>query len=102
MNVWPFRNEGSSAEAAGPAGPAAPENAAAYACDANRRFYVRPLEGGAVWLILPERELRLEKAPGAENRYVAGKVVLELTGQAATLSDPAATYANCKTVPAKS
>jgi hypothetical protein len=44
-----------------------PANATEYQCAAGKRIYVRTLEGGAaVWLILPERELRLERI-GTEN-----------------------------------
>ena len=39
-----------------------PANATEYQCAGGKRVYVRTLEGGqAVWLILQERELRLER-----------------------------------------
>jgi membrane-bound inhibitor of C-type lysozyme len=75
-----------------------PANAVEYQCAAGKRFYVRTLEGGeAVWLILPEREIRLAKL-GTGSRYSNGIAVLELNGNDATLSDGAvATYSACKT-----
>ena len=77
-----------------------PANATEYQCAAGKRFSVRILEGGAaVWLILPEREVRLEKlGAGAGMRYSNGIAVLELNGSDASLSDgAAATYSACKT-----
>lgn len=93
MNVgrlWPF-GEGGATEIA-----RKPANAAEYQCDGARRFYVRNLEGGAVWLIAPDREIRLEKMPG-EGQYGVGRVALELAGQTATLTDPpGAPFTGCK------
>lgn len=87
--LWPF-GEGATEVSRKPA------NAAEYLCDGNRRFYVRPLEGGAVWLIAPDREIRLEKLAG-EGRYGVGRVELELGGQGATLTDPpGAPFTGCK------
>ncbi len=77
-----------------------PANATEYQCTAGKRFYVRTLEGGAaVWLILPEREVRLNKlGAGADQRYSNGIAVLELKGSEATLSDgAAAAFTGCKT-----
>jgi hypothetical protein len=89
MNMWPF----------GPGGPAensrTPVNAAEYQCDGGKRFWVRQMEGGAVWLIAPDRELRLAKA-GAEGRYAAGRVSLQLDGSKAVLVDPPGEFTNCK------
>jgi membrane-bound inhibitor of C-type lysozyme len=90
VNVWPF-GEGAREVSR------APGNATEYRCDGGRRFHVRMLEGGAAWLILPEREVRLEK--GAGNRYTAGRLVLEIDGPSATLNDPPTVFSNCK-VPA--
>ncbi|MDK9716020.1 MAG: MliC family protein [Sulfuritalea sp.] len=77
-----------------------PANATEYQCSAGKRFYVRTLEGGAaVWLILPEREVRLNKlGAGADMRYSNGIAVLEISGNTATLTDgAAATFTGCKT-----
>ena len=76
-----------------------PANATEYQCAAGKRFYVRTLEGGTVWLILPERELRLEKlGTDGGTRYGKGATVLELNGNEATLKDGAvASFTGCKT-----
>ncbi|MCX7157351.1 MAG: MliC family protein [Rhodocyclales bacterium] len=74
-----------------------PPNSTEYQCAAGKRFYVRTLEGGAaVWLILPERELRLARL-GSDTRYSNGIAVLELNGNEATLTDGAASpFTGCK------
>ena len=71
-----------------------PANAAEYRCADGKTFYVRNLEGGAVWLIAPDRDVRLEKQ--AEGRYGVGRVVLDLGANEATLNDPPSVYAGCK------
>lgn len=89
VSVWPF----------GESGPAEVNrsitDATEYRCDDGKRFWVRRIEGGAVWLIAPDRQLRLERA-GAEGRYATGKVMLQLDAAAATLIDPPAEFANCR------
>ena len=89
FSLWPFGQSGPREIAAKPA------NATEYRCDGGRRFFVRGVEGGALWLIAPDREIRLGKLPG-EGRYGAGKVLLEISGPAATLTDPPAQFAGCK------
>lgn len=77
-----------------------PANATEYQCAAGKRFYVRTLEGGAaVWLILPERELRLDKREAESGlRYGNGIALLEINGSDATLKDGATvSFAGCKT-----
>ena len=71
-----------------------PANATEYRCSDGKAFYVRNLEGGAVWLIAPDRDVRLEKLP--DGRYGVGRVSLELNANEATLNDPPAVFANCK------
>jgi len=82
--------------------PRTPANATEYQCAAGKRFHVRTLEGGAaVWLMLPEREVRLDRL-GAEGgtRYSKGNTVLEISGSEARLSDgPAASFSGCKAGP---
>ena len=75
-----------------------PANATEYQCAAGKRIYVRTLDAGqAVWLILAERELRLDRL-GSSQRYSKGNTVLELDGNNATVSEgAAATYSACKT-----
>lgn len=74
----------------------APANATEYRCADGKRFYVRPMEGGAMWLIAPDRELRLPKSAGAEGRYSAGRVILEISSNGASLTDPPATFEACR------
>ncbi|MDA8261028.1 MAG: MliC family protein [Betaproteobacteria bacterium] len=79
--------------------PRTPANAIEYQCAGNKRFFLRTLEGGAaVWLILPEREVRLDRLGAGEGaRYSKGNTVLELGGAEATLSDGAAVaFTGCK------
>ncbi len=76
-----------------------PANATEYQCAGGKRLYVRMLDGGeAVWLILPERELRLERI-GSSQRYSKGNTVLSLNGNEAGFADGTATppYSGCKT-----
>lgn len=75
--------------------PRTPANATEYQCAGNKRFFVRNLEGGAVWLILPERELRLDRI-GDSTRFSKGNTVLELSAGDATLSDGASSLTGCK------
>ncbi|MDP1611667.1 MAG: hypothetical protein Q8M11_11465 [Sulfuritalea sp.] len=79
--------------------PRTPANATEYQCAGGKRFYLRTLEGGAaVWLILPEREVRLDRL-GADGgtRYSKGTTVLEIAGDATRVSDGAAvTFSACK------
>jgi membrane-bound inhibitor of C-type lysozyme len=74
-----------------------PANATEYQCAGGKRLYVRMLDGGeAVWLVLAERELRLERI-GSSQRYSTGNTVLSLNGNDATLADGGpATYTACK------
>lgn len=129
LNIWPFKKDGTPTESTGtvsapvaasepavaakptpaPAPGPAPEPAAVlipvvatgYACEGNRRLHVRPLDEGALWLTLPERELRLEKAPVVLNRYMAGRVVLELGEKTATVTDGPVKYTGCKAAEAR-
>lgn len=82
-----------------------PANATAYQCDGGKRIYVRYMDNGAyAWVILPEREFRLDKASSAAGtRYGNGKATLEVAGEVVTLSDgPSVSYTGCKVpVPAK-
>lgn len=90
-SLWPFGEGGATEQSRKPA------NAAEYRCEGGKGFFVRDLDAGAVWLIAPDREIRLDKLPGAESgRYGVGRVVLEISGQSATLLDPPAQFAGCK------
>jgi membrane-bound inhibitor of C-type lysozyme len=92
-SLWPFGD--STAERS-----REPENATAYRCDGGRKLYVRMLDNGAAaWVILPERELRLEKSGAAAGtNYSYRGTLLEIKGSEATLfegSKPILT--GCKT-----
>lgn len=95
LNVWPFSGEKSQDRTR------APSDATEYQCAGGKRLYVRYLDnGGAAWIIFPEREFRLDKvASTAATRYSNGIAVLEVNGNEATLADgPAISFAGCKAV----
>lgn len=91
--IWPFDSDTVQERSRTPA------NATEYQCAGGKRFFVRTLEGGAaVWLILPERELRLDKL-GTDSglRYGNGIAVLEINGNEASLKDGTAiSLSGCK------
>ena len=94
VKLWPFGSDAVQERSRTPA------NATEYQCAGGKRFFVRTLEGGAaVWLILPERELRLDKlAADAGLRYGNGIAVLEIKGSEASLKDGTAiSFSGCKT-----
>ncbi len=88
VSLWPFGESETSEKSRKPA------NATEYRCNDAKLFYVRNLDAGAVWLIAPDREIRLDKR--AEGLYGAGRVQLEISGGDATLTDPPAVFVNCK------
>jgi hypothetical protein len=74
-----------------------PANATEYRCDQNKSFFVRQLEPGTVWLIAPDREIRLSLlSKNGVERYGVGRVELEIKGEAATLTDPPSQFVGCK------
>ena len=90
VNLWPFGSSGKERSRV-------PANATEYRCESGKSFYLRPLADGAMWLIAPDREIRLPRLPGAEaGRYGVARVVLEVRGDAADLTDPPALFAGCK------
>lgn len=92
-NLWPLGGAKEQDVSRAPAG------ATAYACDGGKRLYVRYLDNGAAaWVILPEREFRLNKAPSdSGTRYSNGSATLDIKDGGATLADGAAvTHAGCK------
>jgi membrane-bound inhibitor of C-type lysozyme len=96
VNLWPFGGEGAQDR------PIKPANSTEYQCNNGKRFYVRNLENGAaVWLIYPDRQVRLDKV-GSGARYSNGIAMLEIIGNEATLTDgPAISYAGCKAAESK-
>jgi membrane-bound inhibitor of C-type lysozyme len=75
-----------------------PANATEYRCDAGRSFFLRRADASA-WIILPEREFRLDKAQGAGERYASRVATLELKGDEATLVDGDLRFDGCKVAP---
>jgi len=93
VSLWPFG--GSKEEDLS----RPPPGATAYTCDGGTRLFVRYLDNGAAaWVILPEREFRLNKATsGTGTRYSNGSARLDIKDSGATLSDGAVvTHAECK------
>jgi len=90
-SLWPFGDSG------GKEIDQKPANATEYVCQGGKTFYVRNLDAHAIWLIAPDRELRMEKPPGSEALlYRAGRTTLEINGQDATLIDPPSQFAGCR------
>ncbi|HEY5293712.1 MAG TPA: MliC family protein [Burkholderiales bacterium] len=76
-----------------------PAGATAYACEGGKRLFVRYLDNGAAaWVILPEREFRLNKtASTSGTRYGNGSSMLEIKDNEVTLFDGTKpTHAGCK------
>lgn len=76
-----------------------PAGATEYRCDGGKRFYLRYLNSGAsAWVILPERQFRLDKVASASGtRYSNGPATLETNGSEASLNDgPAAVFTGCR------
>ncbi len=93
VNLWPLRG-GAEQDLTRP-----PAGATAYQCEGGKRLFVRYLDNGAAaWVILPERQFRLNQAQAGSGRsYGNGEARLEVNGDAAVLFDGStATYAGCK------
>ena len=95
VNLWPFGSQGAREYSRTPA------DATEYQCDGGKRFYVRDLQGGSVWIILPERQFRLDKVASSEGtRYSNGTATLDVNGSETTLRDGAAVaFIGCKVAP---
>jgi len=97
VNLWPF-GEGKERDP-----NIAPPNATEYRCTGDKVFYLRYLDNGAAaWIILPDREFRLDKAGSSGTRYSNGVASLDVRGDEATLTDGSAiSFTGCKTPPTK-
>ena len=94
VNLWPFGSAKEEDLSRTPPG------ATAYTCEDGKRLFVRHLDNGAAaWVILPEREFRLNKTTaGTGTRYSNGNATLDIKDGGATLADgTVVTYAECKT-----
>jgi membrane-bound inhibitor of C-type lysozyme len=92
FSIWPF---GGTAQERS----RVPSDATEYQCPGGKRFYLRAMDGGnSTWVILPDREFRLDKVDSAGGtRFGNGVTVLELNAGEASLSDGSATaYTGCK------
>jgi membrane-bound inhibitor of C-type lysozyme len=69
-----------------------------YGCDGGKQLAVRyGAAGQAAMVIFPEREFRLDPAPGGAGRYTNGRTTLAVDGSEASLTEAgAAVLANCK------
>ena len=78
-----------------------PENSIQFTCDQNQIFFLRYLEDkNAVWIILDNREFRLEKDLVDDNKYSNGKTVLEISqGNVSITSNEKFLYKQCKEIP---
>ena len=78
-----------------------PENSIQFTCDQNQTFFLRYLEDkNAVWIILDNREFRLEKDLVDDNKYSNGKTVLEISqGNVSITSNEKSLYEQCKENP---
>ena len=93
VNLWPFGGDKEQDPSRTPAG------ASAYQCEGGKRLFVRYLDNGAAaWVILPDREFRLNKiTSGTGTRYSNGSATLDVKDGGAVLSDGATvTHAGCK------
>lgn len=90
VNLWPFGGDKEQDPWRTPAG------ATAYQCEGGKRLFVRYLDNGAAaWVILPDREFRLDKT--TSTRYSKGSATLDIKDGGAALSDGATvTHAGCK------
>jgi hypothetical protein len=55
------------------------KDATQLACDAGKTLMVRR-QPDSIWMILPEREFRLDAVPGAGERYSNGRTTLTIAG----------------------
>src|SRR5260221_7758462 len=69
-----------------------------YGCDGGKQLAVRYAAAGQpAMVIFPEREFRLDPAPGAAGRYSNGRTTLNVSGDEASLDEAGAiVLANCK------
>jgi len=75
-----------------------PQNATAYLCDSNMKFYVHMQNNGnEAWLIYPTHEVSLTKASDGNNRFISGAITLTINGDETTLNDgEKIAYVRCK------
>jgi hypothetical protein len=77
------------------------ENSIQFTCDQNQIFFLRYLEDkNAVWIILDNREFRLQKDLVDDNKYSNGKTVLKIFQDSVSISsNEKSLYKQCKETP---
>ena len=77
-----------------------PKNSIQFKCAANKVFYLRYLEEkNAVWIILDDREFRLEKILDQDNKFSNSMSNLEINPENTILNTSAKTsYEQCKEI----
>jgi membrane-bound inhibitor of C-type lysozyme len=88
--MWPFDSSSKEQDLS-----RTPPGATAYQCEGGKRLFVRYLDnGGAAWVILPDREFRLTKGGAG---YTNGNATLEAKGgDVALYEGTTVTHAGCK------
>ena len=78
--------------------PRVREGALALGCDGGKTLLVRIDPGKSAWVILPEREFRLDAAAGTgESRYSNGRATLTATGEEMSFEEPGApSFTHCR------
>ena len=97
VNLWPFGSSSSQELSRTPAG------ATEYFCNNDRRFYARFLDNGAsVWVILPEREFRLDRVDSG-GRYTNRVAIMEVNeaGEVSLREGATLAFTGCKAGGAK-
>ena len=93
VSIWPFGQEERDPAYSIPA------DAIEYKCSGNNHFYLRQLENeNAVWVILPERSFRLDKASSeAGKRFSNGADTLDIgEGQVTLTNGTKESFTECK------
>ena len=85
--LWPFGGDGAEISRK-------PANSTEYRCNGGSVLYLRTLDANAIWVIAPDREIRLDKK--AEGRYAFGRMELGFGKELMEFTDPPVTYTNCK------
>ena len=74
-----------------------PANSVTYQCAGGKRFYLRYLDNGAAaWVILPEREFRLDRVLNETSKYGNGKAVLTVGDETSLVDGPTVSYLGCR------
>ena len=74
-----------------------PANSVTYQCAGGKRFYLRYLDNGAAaWVILPEREFRLDRVLNETTRFGNGKALLSVGEETSLADGPTINYAGCR------